>query len=1292
MESVKRQYRTILALILVFALCFAQTAPLFRTVQAAENENRIENFYSMSIKDENGAPALDVLKTMTPSFAPDTEAYTLTVPADKAGEVWDTVTGMIFATTNGDMDTIAVDITFDDGEKKTDSGAYGMFETYTSGKNLIPAEGKETVITLTTPASESKGLSAKTYTFKLVREVVKEENKITYPPTLNRKVEGTNVVCAFEPEFNADTDAYTIALGAQDSFTGLDMMIDQISSEPLFIMDYSGFKAVYEKADGTQIEGTMTWTGVSVNSGGTDDISPAPGESATLRVTTPETEKYGAKTYTWTFVKEAGEAPETDGALANMIVANQDGRDISGYLIPGFSSGVKSYTLAIPQGMALTALDVQGILADGNSAEISGKLTLADGKVLEGSLADGHLKFDGGEAIVEGDATAVLEVSVPGQEGAEDDTYTLNLKREAFDDTGDEEEIPEDIYFLTEDNHKVRMDENRTFTLDQNAVGHFVYNKAGAEDLVLDWQNSGSDKISIYADQGDFEATGVDENGVDAWVTEQGQGTHLADFKVRTVEKTYADFRLKLDDSFVSVDNVNMPYSIQGDTQKKIDVYALVKGEEDLGYRKISSRYVDFSAAPEGIVWIYNQVNRDRGTFRFSDQDKTAVVTAKLEAQPELTRSFQISNVYVPVTGIRFHLPEVFYMDKWNSLKDQWVGIKEAGAVYPEDDTTYQIEVQPANATNKNVTIENDNQAIFEWQNLHGNGIVPNQRGEVTFKVTSVDNPEISVEKTVRFEYKYPLEKLTMDENQLTVKEGDTLDLDLSFAPENTSEKRITWSYDQEGIVGIDSNRNGTNTLTAVSAGTVQVTGTPVDDTNNLDPITFTVTVEGDGSGMPDVSGDVDKGIGLAQNYLKADSYSYGDEWTLFALVRSGYALDEATIEAYYKTVEDAAKAGEFTGAKVTDLERLALTLDAIGKDATDVGGVNLIEMLANTEKLDAQGSNGLAFGLLAMDGKKYEVSENAKWNRDAIIEALKAYQNDDGGFTLSVGSGSGVDMTAMVLQALAKYQDRADVKAMTDKALDYLRNEMSFKGTFSNGSTESAAQVLTALTELKIDPMDPANGFTKGKNSIISGLMANCVDGEGFAMYPEDGKVNAMSTQQALYSLAAYKRFVNGENSLYDLGAEVDEDKTAAQNVINIIGALPQTEALTLEDKALVEAARAAYDALSDAQKAYVDADTLKLLTDAEDRIAALEADQGEGEKPEQKPEEKPGEVPADKDQESSADGAATVTTEAASQKDSGNVGTGIAGDEAQQALAAALLLLAGLGGAIVLKRRHSL
>ena len=67
--------------------------------------------------------------------------------------------------------------------------------------------------------------------------------------------------------------------------------------------------------------------------------------------------------------------------------------------------------------------------------------------------------------------------------------------------------------------------------------------------------------------------------------------------------------------------------------------------------------------------------------------------------------------------------------------------------------------------------------------------------------------------------------------------------------------------------------------------------------------------------------------------------------------------------------------------------------------------------------------------------------------------------------------------------------------------------------------------------------------------------------------------------------------------------------DLEAAADVTALINNLPDVSTVTVEDKTDVEAARGAYDALTDAQKDYVSAETLQKLEDVEQRIADIEA-----------------------------------------------------------------------------------
>lgn len=90
-------------------------------------------------------------------------------------------------------------------------------------------------------------------------------------------------------------------------------------------------------------------------------------------------------------------------------------------------------------------------------------------------------------------------------------------------------------------------------------------------------------------------------------------------------------------------------------------------------------------------------------------------------------------------------------------------------------------------------------------------------------------------------------------------------------------------------------------------------------------------------------------------------------------------------------------------------------------------------------------------------------------------------------------------------------------------------------------------------------------------------------------------------------------------ETAIAELKAQAEQeaaDKAAAQAVADLIAALPTADSLTLDDKADVDAARAAYNALTDSQKAYVAEDTLTTLTNAEAKIAELTAAQEQADK----------------------------------------------------------------------------
>ena len=152
------------------------------------------------------------------------------------------------------------------------------------------------------------------------------------------------------------------------------------------------------------------------------------------------------------------------------------------------------------------------------------------------------------------------------------------------------------------------------------------------------------------------------------------------------------------------------------------------------------------------------------------------------------------------------------------------------------------------------------------------------------------------------------------------------------------------------------------------------------------------------------------------------------------------------------------------------------------------------------------------------------------------LSKEIKKGTDEAGGWALS-GTNPDPDITAMALQALAKYKDDETVKPYIDRAVEKLSKIQKEDGGYSSWGTvnsESVAQVITALTALGIDPKTDAR-FVKDGNWLISNIMGFYVDGGGFKHIKTDS-VNGMATDQAMYSLVAYSRFVDGKTSLYNM------------------------------------------------------------------------------------------------------------------------------------------------------------
>ena len=157
---------------------------------------------------------------------------------------------------------------------------------------------------------------------------------------------------------------------------------------------------------------------------------------------------------------------------------------------------------------------------------------------------------------------------------------------------------------------------------------------------------------------------------------------------------------------------------------------------------------------------------------------------------------------------------------------------------------------------------------------------------------------------------------------------------------------------------------------------------------------------------------------------------SIGGEWAVIGLARSGYSVPADYYDEYYTRVEKYVKncSGVLHERKYTEYSRVILALTAIGRDPSKVAGYNLLTPLGDFEKTIWQGMNGPIWALIALDSGNYDIPQNpaakTQATRQLYIDEIVKNQKKDGGWSLTDTGDSDVDITAMALQALAKYQD----------------------------------------------------------------------------------------------------------------------------------------------------------------------------------------------------------------------------------------------------------------------------
>lgn len=326
----------------------------------------------------------------------------------------------------------------------------------------------------------------------------------------------------------------------------------------------------------------------------------------------------------------------------------------------------------------------------------------------------------------------------------------------------------------------------------------------------------------------------------------------------------------------------------------------------------------------------------------------------------------------------------------------------------------------------------------------------------------------------------------------------------------------------------------------------------------------------------------------LQKNVKEPQISSIGGEWTVIGLARSNADVPDAYFKTYYENVTETVKdkKGILHGKKYTEYSRVALALAAIGADPSDVGGYDLLELLADFEKVTAQGINGPVWALSALNSGAYGIEDI----RQKYVEEILSGQLADGGWNLSGKGSADPDVTGMVLQALSNDTEQPAVETAVGKALLCLSGLQDETGGFSSydiDNSESVVQVIVALGELGI-PLDDGR-FVKNGNTLLDALMSY-QNQDGSFSHTGDEESNLMATEQGLYGLVSAWRNLEGKSSLYRMddvtlsvadGKEVSGEKQSdirkaeaiaeGKTFADIRGHISQTEIEALASRGII-------------------------------------------------------------------------------------------------------------------------
>ena len=240
---------------------------------------------------------------------------------------------------------------------------------------------------------------------------------------------------------------------------------------------------------------------------------------------------------------------------------------------------------------------------------------------------------------------------------------------------------------------------------------------------------------------------------------------------------------------------------------------------------------------------------------------------------------------------------------------------------------------------------------------------------------------------------------------------------------------------------------------------------------------------------------------------------STGGEWSVIAASRGNFEVPDGYFDKYYENVKAFLRenSGVLSSRKYTEYSRVVLALTAIGRNPEDTEGYNLVLPLTDYDTVIRQGINGAIWALIALNSGSYDAGAVYGKYTEKILSA----QNPDGGWAISEGGASDIDVTAMAVCALFPNKSLPVQNAV--------KSALAFLDGAQPASSESLAQIIIAKCTAGITPTETEQ------------LMRYKAPEGGFS-HLIGGAANLMATEQAFCALAAVSRFERGKTPLYEM------------------------------------------------------------------------------------------------------------------------------------------------------------